>query len=458
MFDIKLQEGPQEDTDAHPTWQLLVNPSSPPSLYGLVGGALVEYGTKVYTAEDGARPVITYTLAALGSNLAYVHFSEPVYGDVGSSVPIGALSLLYSGGAIAVQPVEISGNGAHAAIVTLPVPLTTSDIVLGPVQKISAALNAIWGAAAAPDDPTPPTFLWTNQDNNLPANASRAMLMPLSAPVTAPAHNITDVGLNFITPVFALNQNLQRDPARGGVGMVTTFDGSKWLLPQDILMEARIMVPSLSGAALILYWDVTPPASADFNNLWIPMTATTLWPGAPGGDRAHAPGDAQARSVGPSSTNGALRDYIIHGSDPGVKDGAILQFIMLLNAGGALLPCAFPADPNNPASVRPFEFTYHAMIGQRGEVTVSNNVINPASGQAAYLHYVMAKEGRVTITVFNLGGDIVNILASGTQGVGEYTTAWDGKNRGGRIVARGIYFVRVVGPGFDEIRKVLVVR
>jgi len=24
-------------------------------------------------------------------------------------------------------------------------------------------------------------------------------------------------------------------------------------------------------------------------------------------------------------------------------------------------------------------------------------------------------------------------------------------------VARGIYFIRVVGPGFDEIRKVLVV-
>jgi hypothetical protein len=39
-----------------------------------------------------------------------------------------------------------------------------------------------------------------------------------------------------------------------------------------------------------------------------------------------------------------------------------------------------------------------------------------------------------------------------------YTTGWDGKNCGGRIVARGIYFIRVVGPGFEEMRKVLVVR
>jgi flagellar hook assembly protein FlgD len=64
----------------------------------------------------------------------------------------------------------------------------------------------------------------------------------------------------------------------------------------------------------------------------------------------------------------------------------------------------------------------------------------------------------VTILVFDLSGSIVNVLQRGSQSPGQYTTAWDGKNRGGRSVARGIYFVRVVGPGFDEIRKVLVVR
>jgi flagellar hook assembly protein FlgD len=60
--------------------------------------------------------------------------------------------------------------------------------------------------------------------------------------------------------------------------------------------------------------------------------------------------------------------------------------------------------------------------------------------------------------VFDLSGSIVNVLQHGTQAPGEYSTAWDGKNRGGRAVARGIYFIRVVGPGFDQILKVLVVR
>ena len=80
VFDILLQQGPQEDTNATPTWQVTANTS-----LGVAGGALVAHNTagttKLYVAASGARPVITYSLAALGSTQAYVHFSEPVYGD-----------------------------------------------------------------------------------------------------------------------------------------------------------------------------------------------------------------------------------------------------------------------------------------------------------------------------------------------------------------------------------------
>jgi flagellar hook assembly protein FlgD len=91
-------------------------------------------------------------------------------------------------------------------------------------------------------------------------------------------------------------------------------------------------------------------------------------------------------------------------------------------------------------------------------VTILHNVINPLRGEKTNLHYVVDKPGYVTITVFDLSGDIVNVLYRGQQAAGQYSTSWDGRNRGGRIVARGLYFVRVVGPGFDEMRKVLVVK
>ena len=174
---------------------------------------------------------------------------------------------------------------------------------------------------------------------------------------------------------------------------------------------------------------------------------------------AHYPADLQATIVSSSAANGALRDFIIQPNSPAIKDGALFQFVFLLSDGpGHFLPCAFPADPTNPANVHPFEYMLHAIVQQRGGVTITNNVIRPANGDTAYLHYTVSAPGPVTITVFDLSGSIVNVLQRGSQSSGEYTTAWDGKNRGGRAVARGIYFIRVVGPGFDEIRKVLVVR
>ena len=93
-----------------------------------------------------------------------------------------------------------------------------------------------------------------------------------------------------------------------------------------------------------------------------------------------------------------------------------------------------------------------------GAVSITNNVINPTAGQVAHLQYVLQKSGNVTITVFDLSGSIITVLVRGNQAAGSYTTSWDGKNRSGAPVARGIYFIRAVGPDFDEIRKVLVVR
>jgi|GEM_PF-5954850 len=34
----------------------------------------------------------------------------------------------------------------------------------------------------------------------------------------------------------------------------------------------------------------------------------------------------------------------------------------------------------------------------------------------------------------------------GSQSPGSYTVSWDGRNHAGNVVARGIYFIRFVGP------------
>ena len=95
---------------------------------------------------------------------------------------------------------------------------------------------------------------------------------------------------------------------------------------------------------------------------------------------------------------------------------------------------------------------------QRGGVGIFNNVINPNKGDKTLLTYNQTKAGMVTINIFSLDGSLVKVLHRGSQGVGTYNFFWDGKNTGGRPVARGIYFIRVVGPGTDEIRKVMAIK
>ena len=188
--------------------------------------------------------------------------------------------------------------------------------------------------------------------------------------------------------------------------------------------------------------------------------ATTLFANG-GDDRFHNgnPVTDMGSYIGIPPVPGPLRDFFIPASDPQVKDGADLQFLFVINDGaGNLLPCARLIDPLDPRTARPWSYKIRDLRTQRGEVTIMHNVINPVRGETAKLHYVLDQTGYVTINVFDLKGDIVDVLVRGQQAKGEYSTSWNGRNRGGRIVARGIYFIRLVGPGFDEMRKVMVVK
>jgi hypothetical protein len=110
--------------------------------------------------------------------------------------------------------------------------------------------------------------------------------------------------------------------------------------------------------------------------------------------------------------------------------------------------------------IRPFHFNIINMRQQRGGVTILNNVIDPTAGDITYVHYHMLRPGRVTVQVFTLDGTLVRNLRRNYNHTrsGEFSVGWDGRNERGNPVARGMYFIRVVAPDIDEIRRVMVVR
>jgi hypothetical protein len=421
----------------------------------------------VYGSASGARPTITYTLAALNATQAYVHFSGLVYGTSAGGA-LGGAFLSYTGSGsnpiVSITPTETSGNGAHAAIVTFTNPLSAADIVTAP-QTLSAAGGSAWGPAypAFFQYGVRPPGIDSGNPGSYPNATTDGLLPGIGTGMLATAHNVSDFGMGIVTPVFALDTAIERDPSAGGLGLVTVFDGTKWLPPQNAKIEARIMVPGLSNATMTMYWSINAAGlTGYFNSLWMPTASSTLWstPGNLGGDSTHLPGsDGDVGAVSASSASGALRDFTVLGKDLANADGKTFQFMFVLDDGaGHRLPMVYAADPANPASVRPFAYDLHSIITQRAGVTITNNIINPTLGQVAYLRYTMDKDGPVTVTVFSLSGEIVRILQRASMTAGEHTTAWDGKNTAGTVVARGVYFIRVVGPGFDETRKVLVVK
>jgi hypothetical protein len=283
-------------------------------------------------------------------------------------------------------------------------------------------------------------------------------------------HRLSDLGLNVMnmsaatdglhdTAEYELAQGQSALPAEA-LGALRIFDGTGNLLDRDIILYSSL---NPSGTAptnlsLQLYYDVNPDAayapfvtitgrSATLGSVWLP----SILPGF------NLKADTEARSLSPFFVGAdpvRLRNFRLPGNDSEIKAGAKVGF--LFSYGG--LYCLRATDPDDPRQFDLFRFGIKDVRAQRGGVTILNNVINPTTGERTAIQVVLAEAGAMTATVFTLDGDVVRRLYNDRQAAGTYTYFWDGKNNAGLPVARGVYFVRVVAKGMDEIRKVLVVR
>jgi hypothetical protein len=296
----------------------------------------------------------------------------------------------------------------------------------------------------------------------------------------------------FVWPVFARYSEPSNNAALGSndfwgqtptdTGIIWQFNGKKYLEERDVTLQFRLnsslsaFPPSLRYAFQVperlrasrlngnpgLWLPYPPPPylgppgfvnlAPDFLNSGKPQTSHPLYTESTFSNRF--------------TTSGApLFTYKFLKDDPGYESSAMLDFFFHLGGTpddlfvarldinpGASIP------PNWYQLVRPFSFEIHDITRQRSGVTILNNVINPNNGESTYVHYQLVKGGQVTIQVFTMDGTMVDILYRGRRDAGEYRAVWGGKNRGGRAVARGMYFVRVVGPDIDEIRKIMVVK
>jgi hypothetical protein len=252
-------------------------------------------------------------------------------------------------------------------------------------------------------------------------------------------------------------------------GIIWDFGGKKYLEERDTDLQAKLN-PSLSGDPVLWFGLGVPDGfrarafSGGYGHgnpgLWLPSNGTpefmNLTPG---------PFSAGSRSQDTGLSTAPNYVYRFKADEQGYDSPAMLDFFFHLPSSPPdLFVTRLAVSPGAPIPlnwyqlVRPFSFEIHDITLQRSGVTILNNVINPNNGESTYVQYHLAKSGPVTIQVFTLDGTMVDILYRGRREAGEYRAVWGGRNRGGRAVARGMYFIRVVGPDIDEIRKVMVVK
>ncbi|MBN2464338.1 hypothetical protein JXD38_01770 [candidate division WOR-3 bacterium] len=74
------------------------------------------------------------------------------------------------------------------------------------------------------------------------------------------------------------------------------------------------------------------------------------------------------------------------------------------------------------------------------------------------IRYSIASPCRVDLSVYDLMGREVRRLVAQNQPAGQHSVAWNCQGRGGKSVARGVYFIRLVAADLRDVEKAVVAK
>ena len=86
------------------------------------------------------------------------------------------------------------------------------------------------------------------------------------------------------------------------------------------------------------------------------------------------------------------------------------------------------------------------------------NTPNPFNPSTSISFDVPFASAGVKLRIYDVSGRLIRTLADGEQAAGRQTVEWNGLNDEGDPVATGMYFCRLTGPGFEQIRKMVMLK
>jgi len=95
-------------------------------------------------------------------------------------------------------------------------------------------------------------------------------------------------------------------------------------------------------------------------------------------------------------------------------------------------------------------------------MSVSKNMLysnypNPFNPSTTIL-FDIARDTHVSIEIFNIKGQKVKEMVSGSYSAGRHSVVWNGDDTAGRAVGSGVYFYRMTTDGYSSVRNMLLLK
>jgi hypothetical protein len=88
---------------------------------------------------------------------------------------------------------------------------------------------------------------------------------------------------------------------------------------------------------------------------------------------------------------------------------------------------------------------------------LGQNYPNPFNPETV-IEFALPTTGEISLRIYNVAGQLVRTLVSGTTPAGYYQVRWDGRDANGSNVSSGVYFYKIDTKNFSETRKMLLVK
>jgi hypothetical protein len=142
--------------------------------------------------------------------------------------------------------------------------------------------------------------------------------------------------------------------------------------------------------------------------------------------------------------------------------GATYPFAVFDKSGADLATAPATSNgfiPNGPSQWKKFAFSIASLVSVQNEneltptvFALNQNYPNPFN-PVTNISYMIPKNSKVSLKVYDIKGQLVSTLFEGNQNTGIYITQFDGSQ-----LASGVYFYKLEAGDYKEVRKMTLIK